>query len=434
MTFVRTIGRWAMTGLVINCIIGSGIFGVPGELIRLLGAASPLAMVVAAFLMAVIVACAAEVASYFNQPGGAYLYVRSAFGRFAGLQVGWFWLLASVAGGAANVTLFTDYLGGLEPSVTLPLPRAMLVTVLVALPAAINYRGVRGGANLSSVLVLAKLLPLLVLIALGLPRLSQPGPAIIGNSAQGWDAWLNALVLLLFTYAGFEDALVPLGEVSEPRRAVPFALAVGLLVSATVYTSIQLVIVGTPGASGSDRPLADAAATLTNHGTLLVTMAVMISTYGWVSASLLNAPRLAYALATHGDSPAVLGKLHERFHTPATAVVTCALLMWALAITGTFLWIAALTAGSTMIVYAGICATLLRLRRIHASGPALRVPGGRILAVGGIVIVLVLLTRLQWREILLMSVTTALATANWWWAKRRASYTARAPRAVSPSN
>ena len=102
MEFVRSIGRWAMIGLVINSIIGSGIFGVPSELIRLLGRASPLAMIVAALAMAVIMAAVTEVASQFSDPGGPYLYVRTAFGRFAGLQVGWFWLLAVVGGGAAS--------------------------------------------------------------------------------------------------------------------------------------------------------------------------------------------------------------------------------------------------------------------------------------------------------------------------------------------
>ncbi|HVB57762.1 MAG TPA: amino acid permease [Candidatus Acidoferrales bacterium] len=78
----------AMTGLVLNGIIGSGIFGVPPELIRLLGRASPLSMIVGALAIGTIVASVAEVASQFSEEGGAYLYVRTAFGRFAGLQVG----------------------------------------------------------------------------------------------------------------------------------------------------------------------------------------------------------------------------------------------------------------------------------------------------------------------------------------------------------
>jgi basic amino acid/polyamine antiporter, APA family len=115
MAFVRSIGRWAMTALVINCIIGSGIFGLPSELTRLLGRASPFAMIFATLGMAVIMACIAEVASQFSEPGGAYLYVRTAFGHFMGMQIGWFDLLAVTGGLAAVASLFLNYFTAFLP-------------------------------------------------------------------------------------------------------------------------------------------------------------------------------------------------------------------------------------------------------------------------------------------------------------------------------
>ena len=168
MAFVRSIGRWAMTGLVINCIIGSGIFGVPGELNRLLGRASPVAMILAALVMACIMAPTAEVASQFSEPGGAYLYARNAFGRFVGMQVGWFSLLAIIAAAAANANLFVIYSAGIFPSAGHGWSRVLLISALIGVPAAVNYFGVRNGAGLSTVLVMAKLLPLSTLILLGL--------------------------------------------------------------------------------------------------------------------------------------------------------------------------------------------------------------------------------------------------------------------------
>jgi len=173
MGFVRSIGRWAMTGLVINCIIGSGIFGVPGELNRLLGRASPVAMILAAFIMACIMAPAAEVASQFSEPGGAYLYARTAFGRFVGMQVGWFSLLAIIAAAAANANLFVVYSAGVFPSAGRGWLRVLLISTLIAVPAVLNYVGVRNGAGLSSVLVMAKLVPLSTLIILGLTRFGR---------------------------------------------------------------------------------------------------------------------------------------------------------------------------------------------------------------------------------------------------------------------
>src|SRR6516225_7519203 len=115
MAFIRSIGRWTMAALVINCIIGGGIFGLPGELNRLLGRASPVAVIFAAVAVGVIMACVAEVASQFLEPGGAYLYVRTAFGRFLGMQIGWIELLSVTAGVAALANLLVDYLCDVPP-------------------------------------------------------------------------------------------------------------------------------------------------------------------------------------------------------------------------------------------------------------------------------------------------------------------------------
>ena len=115
MALVRAIGRVGLTGLVVNCIIGASIFGMPGELYRQLGRASPLAMVTGALCMAVFTACAAEVGSQFSEAGGAYLYVRRTFGRFAGLLVAWFWFLAGAGGMAASSICSLPTLGRLSP-------------------------------------------------------------------------------------------------------------------------------------------------------------------------------------------------------------------------------------------------------------------------------------------------------------------------------
>src|SRR5215469_8700443 len=167
MAFVRSIGRWTMTALVINCIIGSGIFGLPGELNRLLGRASPLAMIFAAIAMATIMASIAEVASQFSEAGGAYLYTRTAFGRFVGMQIGWFFLLAVVAAVAVCASLFVNYLATFLPWTPNTWERSLVMAFLIAIPTAANYCGVRNGANLSSVMTVAKLLPLAVLILFG---------------------------------------------------------------------------------------------------------------------------------------------------------------------------------------------------------------------------------------------------------------------------
>jgi len=220
VTFVRSIGRLAMTALVINCIIGGGIFGLPGELSRLLGRASPFAMIIAALGMAIILSCFAEVASQFSEPGGAYLYVRTAFGRFAGMQISWFDMLNMIGTLAALANLFVDYLATFLSAPLGGWSRAGIILFLIAVPAAANYCGVQSGATLSSLMTIAKLLPLAVLILFGTARfLHHPQFIHIHEmTTPGLSNWVRAMALLLFAFGGWEDSLLPTGEVREPRR------------------------------------------------------------------------------------------------------------------------------------------------------------------------------------------------------------------------
>ncbi len=422
MPFIRSIGRWTLTALVINAIIGSGIFGLPSELTRLLGRASPLAMLLAAFAMATMILCMAEVASQFSEAGGPYLYIRATFGRFSSIQIAWFHLLGAIGGGAASAALFTSYLAAFVPWVAQGSNRALLLFILIAIPTAANYVGVRSGARLSTLLTLLKLLPLALIIALGVIRFSHHVELLHASeiTSPGSASWLTAILLLVFSYGGSEHALVPAGEMKEPRRTVPFALLTGLLGCMIVYALLQFVTVAAIGASTTDRPLADTASVLLGRdGEMFVVIAVMMSTYAWLSGAILNLPRLACSLALGGDFPTFLGRLHTRFKTPAAAIVLFSGIVWGLAATGTFLWAAALSGGATVIIYSGMCAALIRLRQRRPHADALRIPFGRTLAVTGILIALALLTQLQAREALLMGITAMIATANWLWAKRR---------------
>jgi len=424
MAFVRSIGRWAMTALVINCIIGGGIFGLPGELTRLLGRASPFAMIFAALGMALILACFAEVASQFSEPGGAYLYVRTAFGGFAGMQIGWFDLLNVIGTVAALANLFVDYLAPFFPGTLNSWNRALVMAILIAVPAAANYRGVRSGANLSSLMTLAKLLPLALLVLVGVMHFSgQPQFIQLSEiTSPGWSNWVRALAFLLWAFGGWEDSVLPAGEVKEPRRTIPFGLGMGLLGCAVIYMLLQFVVVATIGTRTTDAPLTVTASVLLGRsGAAFVAIAALVSIYGWISAAMLYAPRLTYSLASQGEFPAVFARLHPRFQTPAAAILLYALTAWVLAASGNFLWLVAVTAGTMMVVYAAVCASLIRLRKLRPNADAFRVPFGSVLSVIGIAIAVGLMTALNRRELLLMCITALIATANWLWARHHHS-------------
>ena len=424
MGLARSIGRWSLAALVVNAIVGSTIFGVPSEVIRLVGWVGPVAMILAALIMAFIVACMAEVASQFTQTGGAYLYVRTVFGHFAALQVGWFWLLASIAGAAAATNLFVQYLARLWPTAAQPFTRVVIITVLIAIPTVANYLGVRFGTHLSNFLTVAKVLPLILLISLGITYVvNHPSAAAtVGLGEARLSSWLKVLLLLVFAYSGFENTMAPMGEVEQPRRTAPFALFTGLAISAALYALLEYVVLSTIGARGSEHPLADSASLLVgSRGSLFVAVAAMISTYGWLSGDVLTIPRVLYAFAENGDAPRLLGKLHPRYATPYLALIAYAVLAWLLAITGTFLWVAAVGGAAALILYCGVCAALLRLRTTNPPADALRIPFGPATAVIAIGISAALICSLDWRQGILITFTGLFAALNWWAARRKDS-------------
>src|ERR1700680_5009736 len=128
---VRAIGRWSLVALVVNSIIGSGVFGLPAQVAVLIGSYSPYAVLAAGAGMSVIIGCFAEVASRFQQAGGPYLYARVAFGRLMGIQTAWMLWLGQVAAPAANANLFVISLGEFFPHAKDPVPRALILTALV---------------------------------------------------------------------------------------------------------------------------------------------------------------------------------------------------------------------------------------------------------------------------------------------------------------
>ena len=227
---VRAIGRWSLVALVINSIIGSGIFGLPSTVAGLIGDYSPYAVLATGAGMSVIMGCFAEVASRFQQAGGPYLYARVAFGRFMGIQTAWMLWLGQVAAPAANANLFVIYLSEFWPHAKDPFPRALILTALVGLLTFINIRGVRGGTEISNVFTAAKVIPLFAVIIVGLFVLHTHGWTMGSPSVAppGADQWSKAMLLLVFAYGGFETALTPMSEAKNPRRDAPFALFMAL--------------------------------------------------------------------------------------------------------------------------------------------------------------------------------------------------------------
>jgi amino acid transporter len=373
-TLVRAIGRWDLTAAVINGVIGSAIFGMPSDQARLTGAWSPLVALVAGLGILTIVLCFAEVASRFQEPGGPYLYAREAFGPFVGFEAGWLTFWIRVTAVAANLNVFADYLARVAPAAGQGWTRAAVMTALVAAVTAINLVGVRQATWAVDVFTVAKLLPLVLLAVLGLPRVEG---TVLATQAVADPQWTHAVLLLVFAYGGFEAPLIPAGEARNPRRDTAFALLTALAVIATVYCVVQFVVVGLVANVASVKaPVAQAFEVLLGGpGVVLASIAAMVSIYGYTTGTTLQSPRVLFSMAERGELPAVFGRVHERFRTPHVAIFAYAALALALALYGSFTWNATLSAIVRLLTYGLTCVALLVFRRRPDVGePGFRVP------------------------------------------------------------
>jgi APA family basic amino acid/polyamine antiporter len=412
----RAIGRWSLAALMVNIVIGGGIFGLPSTVAGILGGQSPIAYLLAAAGIGVIAACVAEVASRFRQAGGPYLYAKTAFGRFLGLQTGWLLWLTRISAAAAVANVFIDYLAGFWPQAKGPATRFVILTLLIGGLAAANIRGVKTGTWLSNFFTIAKLLPLLILVVGGFLFIfvnGSPVPPVAESHPVG--AWMNAVLLLIFAYGGFEAALIPAGEVKNPARDAPVALMAALVTVTIVYWLVQVVVIRMlPNSAQTDRPLSAVALVVGgSRMAMVISVGALLSTFGYFAATMIATPRITFAFAEQGDFPRWFGAIHSRFQTPYLSIAAYAVLLWALALLGTFRWNAALSSSSRLFIYGTTCAALPMLRKKFPGKEGFRLPGGLAFAALGIVFALVLLSRMGLAELVALAITTAISFLNW---------------------
>jgi APA family basic amino acid/polyamine antiporter len=375
--------------------------------------------------MTLVVAAFAEVASRFSRAGGTYLYARVAFGRLAGIEMAWLTYLVRLTAAATNANLFIIYLAEFWPGATGALEsRVLLAAVLLPLAAA-NYRGIRGGVTTSSAFAAAKLVPLVLFVVAGLAVIGTGGEVHASPPVERPDAgvWLEAILLLVFAYGGFESALLPLGEAKNPRRDAPLALFTALGLCALLYTLVQVVVIAVlADPAASDRPLAAAAQVFLGPvGAGLMAGGALVSVYGYLAASMVNVPRLTYAMAAEGDLPPKLGAVHPRFRTPHVSVMLFAAAVWSLAAAGTFIQNLTLSAVSRLLTYGAVSVALLVLRGQERAGrtgvePAwFRVPAGPAVAALGLAFSAVLALRMSQREVAVLAGTLLAGLVHWSW-------------------
>ncbi len=384
-SFKRTVSRWQIVGLALNDVIGSGIYLLPAAATALLGAASLWAVMLAGTAVLLIVLCFAEAGSYFDQPGSAYLYAGTALGPLAGFSVGWMTWLTRVASQASLAVGFSQALSYLWPAAAeAGWERTVAIVVPVLLLTAINYVGVESGVRTAVFLVVTKAVPLVLFVAAGV--LAFSGDLMRGQVATtgGSGSLGQAALLLLFAYAGFENTAAAAGEYKNPRRDVPFALITQIVLVTVLYAGVQWVALGTlPNLAASTTPLADAATLfLGSWAGSLLTLGAVLSILGTNGNTVFAGPRYLYALAADGYGPKALAKIHPRYRTPANALLFHTALTIPLALSGSFVGLAALSVVARLATYLGTIAAVPVLRhRFSDLAGTVRLPGGPLIPI-----------------------------------------------------
>ena len=421
---VRGISRWDLVAIAINGIIGAGIFGLPSKVYSLIGTYSLIAFVACALVVALIILCFAEVSSRFEETGGPYLYAREAYQPAIAFEIGWLIWLARVTAFAANCNLLINYLSYFWLSATSPFWRASVIVFVVSVLAIINLLGIRQTAVFSNIFTVGKLVPIIIFIAAGLFFLN-PQAFEFGKSPTTGD-FSKSVLLLVYAFTGFEMATIPAGEVKDPQKNLPRALLIAIIVVAILYIMIQVVCVGTlPGLADSQKPLADAGSQfLGTAGGAIISAGAIISITGNLNILLLSGSRLSFAMAEQKQLPEFVGRIHTKFFTPYVSILLTAGLMLFLTLKSSFVAALTISTIARLVTYGATCLAL-PLFRAKREAPPFKLPGGTIIAILCLVLIVWLLlnSTLQeaWVSAIAAGVGLLIYFAYWLYSKSASS-------------
>ncbi|HEY0871935.1 MAG TPA: amino acid permease [Vicinamibacterales bacterium] len=411
----RSIGTFALAASIVNITIGAGIFRLPADMAATLGATAPVAYILCAVAMSLIVLCLAEAGSRVAATGGPYAYVEVAFGPFVGFLAGFLlWMLLTFAM-AAVATVLAANIGALVPSLAPPGASAAVLIAIYTVFAAVNILGVERGSRVNTALTIAKILPLLILIAGGLFAIDSRNLAIV--DPPDMPTLARSSILLIFAFAGIEAALVPSGEVKDPARTVPRAIFIAMAVITMLYAGLQFVAQGVMGAALADSkaaPLAEAAGVAIGGWarTLLIVGAVL-SMLGHAGAMILATPRTLFAFARDGFLPSALARVHPVHRSPFVAILLQCAIVLILAITSTFEQLAILANLSTLTLYGTCCVATWQLRRrdVRAGGIPFRIPAPKLVILLACLVIGWMLTSVTLAEWTAFAIVLAVAAA-----------------------
>ena len=410
---VKALGPVLLSAVIINIIVGGGIFRLPATLSEALGAASPIAFVLGALIMLPITLCFAAVGSRVGSTGGPYSYLYAAFGPSTGFIGGALMWICNIASSAAIAVALMDMIANVLPELASGAPRVLAFSLLYGVLSALNLAGVAIGGRVLVAFATLKLAPLIILVLVGIwfVDLSQIQLFAIPSAA----ALAGSMIAVIFAYSGIETALIPSGEVRDPARDVPRAAFAASLIVVLLYVGIQIICQATlgPALASDTTAIASAAGSLWGPGKLVILCTAGVSMSGFLMGNLLGSARVAYALGRDGFLPSFLGAISAR-SVPHWAILAHAGLAFVLACYGSFGFLILVSAGANCLIYIGVAFAAWRLqtRDVRLEQAPFQLPFAAWLAPGLAVLtmiaVLCTLGKDEWSAILTALVTLTL--------------------------
>jgi amino acid transporter len=393
MELRRDLTLFDLTNIVVGSIVGADIYVASALTAGLIGPFAIVVWVLAAVCATILALVFAYCGYHLPRVGGPFAYVSGAFDDFYGFLAGWSLWIAEILALPVFAIAFTQYL---EYFLPLSAPEEVLVKgIFLGTLTLVNIAGVKAAGRTNDVLTLVKLLPLLILVAVGLASFALDPGTFIGNytplAPLGFSGLGTSLVLIFWAYVGFEMGTYPAGEVKDPRRTIPRAIISGMLIVTLFYLCTNFVVFGTVSSqelARSPTPLVlVGGALLGAAGAAFMTAGALVSVSGSDESGILGTARLSYAMAIDGLFPKVFAEVHPRFGTPYAALAIEGLIAFGLSL---FAGIRGLISFSVFCMAFSFLLTCLALT-VLSRRSAVRLRGQRILPWAGMAICLYLL-------------------------------------------
>ena len=378
------IGLWSMILLGFNSIVGTGIFLLPNKAMKLMGTASLLVILFDAALAVAVALCFAEAGSMFSKGGGPYLYTKKAFGDFPAFEVGIMTYAVCIIAAATMAVGFSTALSVFWPAAAHGLTKDIIVICVIVVLTIINLVGVNFTKIILNVATIGKLVPLILFIAVGIFFIKGSNfTPILPHNTYVSGSFGTAALLIFFAFTGFESLALGAEDMENPKKNIPRAIIIVMIIVAAVYMLIQIVSIGMLGQGLANDLTPVSTATqrfLGPFGADFISIGILVSIIGINVAQSFYTPRIAKSLADDGLLPKPMAKMSKR-NVPYIGIIVSAIITIPIALSGSFTELAVISSISRFAQYLPTCISILVLRKKKDLNATFRIPFGPVIPV-----------------------------------------------------